>query len=57
MRRIYIYENCKVIVNMPDDDQFQERLLTATEKFMRKVISGRMNTNGNSITRGTINKK
>lgn len=49
MKKIYKYENCKVIIHIPDDDQFQERLSKASEKFMRKVISeGKRNGNSNS---------
>lgn len=54
MRKVYNYENCKVIVNIPDDDQFQERLRAASEKFMRKVLFGRVNVNGHNDTRGNL---
>ena len=47
MRKVYNYENCKVVVHIPDDDQFQERLLKASEKFMKKVFSERMNSHVN----------
>ena len=40
MERIYKYENCTVIVHIPDDDCFQERLCKASENFMKKVIGG-----------------
>lgn len=39
MRKVYNYENCKVIIHIPEDDQFQERLRKASENFMKKVIS------------------
>ena len=38
MRKVYNYENCKVIIHIPDDDRFQERLQKASEKFMKKVF-------------------
>ena len=40
MEKIYKYENCTVIVHIPDDDRFQERLCKASKTFMQKVISG-----------------
>ena len=43
MRKVYNYENCKVVVHIPDDDQFQERLLKASENFMKKVLFERTN--------------
>lgn len=39
MKKIFIFENCKVIVNLPDDEEFQERLRKASERFMRKVVT------------------
>lgn len=54
MRKVYNYENCKVIVHMPEDDQFQERLRKASEKFMRKVLFERKNENGHSNSRGNL---
>ena len=57
MRKVYNYENCKVIVHIPNDDQFQERLLKASEKFMRKVLSERADKNGNSNTRKNFREK
>lgn len=57
MRKIYKYENCTVILHIPDDDGFQERLRKASEDFMRKVLFERTGTNGNSNTRGDFIKK
>lgn len=39
MKKIYIFDNSKVIVNIPEDEEFQERLRKASEDFMRKVIT------------------
>lgn len=47
MKKVYIFENCKVIVNVPDDDGFQERVQKASENFMRKIIAERTSTDGN----------
>lgn len=47
MRKVYIFDNCKVIVNVPDDADFQERLRKASENFMRKIILERTTTDGN----------
>ena len=38
MEKIYKYENCTVIVHIPDDDCFQKRLCKASENFMKKVL-------------------
>ena len=57
MKKIYNYENCKVILHIPEDDQFQERLRKASERFMRKVLFERMSMNGNSNTSGDLRKK
>lgn len=57
MKKVYNYENCRVILHIPDDDGFQERLLKASENFMRRVMNERTNDNGNSYTRGNIRKK
>lgn len=57
MRKIYNYENCKVVVHIPDDDQFQERLRKASENFMRKVLSERAKNNGNSYTTGNFREE
>ena len=43
MKKTYKYENCTVIVHIPDDEYFQERLCKASEIFMRKVIQERKN--------------
>ena len=51
MKKIYKYENCTVIVHIPGDDRFQERLHKASEKFMQKVINGG-SRHGNSNTSG-----
>ena len=51
MEKIYKYENCTVIVHIPDDDGFQERLCKASENFMKKVLLERANDNVNSNTR------
>ena len=47
MKKTYNYDNCTVNVHIPNDDKFQERLLKASENFMRKVINGG-HQNGNS---------
>lgn len=47
MKKVYVYDNCKVIVNIPDDVDFQERLRKASENFMRKIIVERTKVNGN----------
>lgn len=39
MKKVYHYENCKVIIHIPEDDEFKERLRKASENFMRKLIS------------------
>ena len=41
MKKTYKYDNCTLIVHMPDDEYFQERLRKASENFMRKVINER----------------
>ena len=48
MKKVYKYENCTVILHIPDDDKFQERLRKASEDFMRKVLFERMSVSGNS---------
>ena len=50
MKKTYKYDNCTVNVHIPDDDQFQERLYKASENFMKKVFSERVNKNGNNNT-------
>ena len=57
MKKIYNYENCKVIIHIPDDDQFQERLRKASERFMVKVLAEGKLKNGNSNTRTNFRKK
>lgn len=57
MRKVYKYENCTVILHMPEDDNFKERLRKASEVFMKKVLFERMNVNGNSNTRGDFREK
>jgi hypothetical protein len=47
MKKVYRFENCRVIVNIPDDDDFQERVRKASEKFMRKIMLERTKVNGN----------
>lgn len=47
MKKVYVYDNCKVIVNIPDDADFQERLRKASEKFIRKIMLERTKVNGN----------
>lgn len=54
MRKVYNFENCKVILHIPEDDGFQKRLEKASERFMRKVLVERVNVNGNSNTRRDI---
>lgn len=39
MKKIFIFDNCKVIVNLPEDEEFQERLRKASERFMKKVLT------------------
>lgn len=48
MRKVYNYENCKVVIHIPDDDQFQERLRKASENFMKKVLLERAKNNVNA---------
>lgn len=43
MRKIFIFDNCRAIVNLPEDEEFQERIRKASERFMRKIIT---NENG-----------
>lgn len=57
MKKVYKYENCTVILHIPEDSGFQERLRKASEDFMRKVLFERMNVNGNSNTRGNLREK
>lgn len=57
MKKVYKYENCTVILNIPEDDGFQERLRKASEDFMRKVIFERMVASGNSNTRRNFREK
>lgn len=59
MRKIYNYENCRVILNIPDDNHFQERVQIASERFMKRVIfeKERKNVNGNVNTSGNFSKK
>ena len=39
MKKVYQYDNCKVIIHMPEDDSFKERLRKASENFMKKMMS------------------
>lgn len=57
MKKIYNYQNCTVILHIPDDDQFQERLRKASERFMRKVLFERAGTNGNSYKSRDLREK
>lgn len=58
MKKTYKYENCTVIVNVPDDDNFQERLRKASERFMRKVLVERkLRRDGDSNTCDNIGKE
>lgn len=55
MKKVYNYENCTVILNIPEDDNFQERLRIASERFMRKVLfNERKNVNGDSNPRRNL---
>lgn len=46
MRKVYEYDNCKVVIHIPEDEQFQERLRKASENFMKKVDrQGKINDN------------
>jgi hypothetical protein len=56
MKKIYKYENCKVVIHIPDDDQFQERLSKASENFMKKVMS-EVKKNGYSNSSANFRKK
>ena len=56
MKKINKYENCTSIIHIPEDELFQERLLKATEQFMRKVIE-REFANGNSYTSRNFSEK
>lgn len=38
MRKVYNYDNCQVIIHIPEDDQFKERLRKSSENFMKKLI-------------------
>lgn len=57
MKKVYKYENCTVILHIPEDGKFQERLRKASEGFMKKVLFERMNVNGNSNTRRNFREK
>ena len=39
MRKVYHYDNCKVVIHIPEDEQFQERLRKASENFMKKLMN------------------
>lgn len=41
MRKVYNYDDCTVIIHIPEDEQFMERLQKASEIFMKKVLSDR----------------
>lgn len=45
MKKIYIYENCTVTVNIPDNN-FHERLKRSSELFMKKVLFGKSKNEG-----------
>ena len=57
MKKVYKYENCTVILNIPEDSGFQERLRKASEEFMRKVLFERMVASGNSNTSRDFREK
>lgn len=57
MKKVYKYENCTVILHIPEDDKFQERLRKASENFMRKVLFERMVASGNSNTSRDFREK
>lgn len=57
MKKVYKYENCTVILHIPEDDEFQERLRKASENFMRKVLFERMVASGNSNTSRDFREK
>lgn len=68
MKKIFIFDNCKVIVNLPEDEEFQERLRKSSERFMRKVFANeterlqnrnaeRKMLNGNSYTTGNFREE
>ena len=57
MEKIYEYENCRVVMHIPDDDGFQERLRKASENFMKKVLSERAKSNGNCNTTKNFREK
>ena len=39
MKKVYHYDNCTVIIHIPEDDKFKERLRKASENFMKKLMS------------------
>lgn len=39
MKKVYQYDNCKVIIHIPEDDDFKERLRKASENFMKKLMN------------------
>ena len=57
MKKIYNYDNCTVIVHIPEDAEFQERLQKASKRFMTKVLFERANVNGDSSTCSNFRKK
>lgn len=57
MKKVYKYENCTVILHIPEDDKFQERLRKASEDFMKKVLFERMSVNGNSNKSRNLREK
>ena len=57
MEKTYEYDDCTVIVHIPDDDCFLERLRKASENFMRKIITEGKNNNGNCNSSKDFRKK
>ena len=57
MKKIYNYENCRVTIHIPEDALFQERLLKASESFMRKVFNEGKRKNGNRDSSRDFRKK
>ena len=56
MKKIYNYENCRVVVHIPEDNQFKERLTKSSEDFIRKVIKERGTKDGNLNTSRNLRK-
>lgn len=57
MKKIYNYENCRVVVHIPEDNQFKERLTKSSEDFIRKVIKERGTKNDNINSSRNFRKK